>query len=108
MSNNDNSEKLANLNSLLEEMLIDAKQMTNDLTEGVINTRISSILGFTIAGIQLLILRENLYRGPLFILVWTIGFASIFYHSLLLYRKYETLKNRYSRFFEIRDELESM
>lgn len=56
MSNNDNSEKLVNLNSLLEEMLIDAKQMTKDLTEGVINTRVSSILGFTIAGIQLLIL----------------------------------------------------
>ena len=108
MSDFDDPEKIANLNTLLEEMLTDARQITKDLTEGVTNTKVSSILGFTIAGIQLLILRENWYRGPLFILVWACGFASIFYHSILLYRKYETLKTRYSRFFEIHKELESM
>jgi len=101
-------EELVDLNSLLEEMLTDVKQITKDLTEGVTNTRISSILGFTIATIQLLILRENWYRGPLFILVWALGFSSIFYHSFRLYRKYEVLRRRYSRFFEIHEELESM
>ena len=104
----DNSEKIANLNSLLEEMLTDARQISKDLTEGVTNTKVSAVLGFTIAGIQLLILRENWYRGPLFILVWALGFGSIFYHSILIYRKYEVLRSRYSRFFEIHNELESM
>jgi hypothetical protein len=108
MSDMDESEKLANLDSILEEMLTDAKQITRDLTEGITNTRVSSILGFTIAFIQLLILRENLYRGPLFVLVWAIGFGSIFYHSFRLYRKYEALRNRYSRFFELHNELESI
>jgi hypothetical protein len=108
MSDIDESEKLANLDSLLEEMLTDARQITKDLTEGITNTRVSSILGFTIAGIQLLILRENLYRGPLFVLVWVLGFGSIFYHSFRLYKKYEVLRKRYSRFFELFTEFESM
>jgi hypothetical protein len=108
MSDMDELERLANLDSLLEEMLTDARQITKDLTKGITNTRVSSILGFTIAGIQLLILRENLYRGPLFILVWALGFGSIFYHSIRLYRQYELLRNRYSRFFELHNEFESM
>jgi hypothetical protein len=108
MSNSDDSEKVANLDSLLEEMLTDARQITKDLTEGITNTKVAAILGFVISFIQLLILRDNLYRGPFYVLIWGLGFGTIFYHSIRLYRKYVNLQSRYSRFFEIHDTLESM
>ena len=108
MSSNNGSEKIANLDTLLEEMLSDARQITKDLTEGINNTQIAAILGFVISVIQIIILRENLYRGPLYVLIWGLGFGAIFYHSVRLYRKYVALKSRYSRFFDISDELESM
>jgi len=108
MSSNENSDKVANLDTLIEEMLSDARQITKDLTEGIINTQVAAILGFVISIIQIIILKENLYRGLLYVLIWGLGFGTIFYHSIRLYRKYVKLKSRYSRFFEINDELESM
>jgi hypothetical protein len=59
------SEKITELDLLLEEMLTDARRISFDLTEGITNTKAASILGFVITIIQLLILRDNWYRGPM-------------------------------------------
>ena len=85
MSNSEDSEKVANLDTLFEEMLSDARQITKDLTEGITNTKVAAILGSVISFIQLLILKDNWYRGPFYIVIWSLGFGTIFYHSIRLY-----------------------
>jgi hypothetical protein len=102
------SDKITELDLLLEEMLSDARHISHDLTDGITNTKAASILGFIITIIQILILRDNWYRGPIYVVVWGLGFGIILYYSILLYRKYETLRVRYARFFEIHEKLESM
>ena len=102
------SDKINELDLLLEEMLLDARRITFDLTEGITNTKVASILGFIITIIQLLILRDNWYRGPIYVVVWGLGFGIILYYSILLYMKYENLRVHYARFFEIQEKLESM
>ncbi len=104
----DGLKKVAELDSLLEEMLDDARQITRDLTEGVTSMGVAAALGVTLNLVQLLIIRENYWRGPLYILLWGLGFAAILVSSLRLLSKWLTLKDRYARFFEINKELEQM
>jgi hypothetical protein len=101
-------EKVAELNALFDEMLSDARQITKDLTEGVTSMGVAAALGITLNLVQLLIIRENYWRGPLYILLWGVGFAAILVSSLRLLSKWLTLKDRYARFFEINKELEQM
>lgn len=98
-------EKIVELNDLFEEMLKDARAISRDLTEGITNTGAAAVLAICITIIQILILRENLWRGPIYIGVWAIGFALILVSEIRLIQKYLLLKNRYSRFFEINKEL---
>ncbi len=102
------AEKVVELDALLEEMLSDAKQITKDLTEGVTSMGVAAALGISLNLVQLLIIRENYWRGPLYILLWALGFGTILVSSLRLLSKWLTLKNRYARFFEINKELEQM
>jgi hypothetical protein len=106
--NNDEINRIVELNDLFEEMLKDARNISKDLTEGITNTGVASLLAMVIALIQLLILRENFWRGPAFIGIWAIGFIVILYNGVRGVQKYLTLKNRYARFFEINKELEKM
>jgi hypothetical protein len=103
--NRDTAEAITDLNTLFEEMLSDARTISKDLTEGITNTRVAAILAIVITLIQLLILRDNLWRGPLYIGVWAVGFAIILYHGVRLLQRYQLLKDRYARFFEINREL---
>jgi len=98
-------EKIVELNDLFEEMLIDARMISRDLTEGITNTGAAAALAICITIVQILILRENLWRGPLFIGVWAIGFTMILVSGIRMIQKYMLLKNRYARFFEINKEL---
>jgi hypothetical protein len=104
----DGLEKVAELDALFEEMLSDARQITRDLTEGVTSMGVAAALGITLNLVQLLIIRENYWRGPLYISLWGLGFGVILISSLRLMSKWLTLKNRYARFFEINKELEQM
>jgi hypothetical protein len=104
----DGLEKVAELDALLEEMLDDARQITRDLTEGVTSMGVAVALGVTLNLVQLLIIRDNYWRGPLYILLWGLGFGAILVGSLRLLGKWLTLRKRYARFFEINKELEQM
>lgn len=110
MSENSEAEinKIIELNDLVEEMLGDARKISRDLTEGITNTGVTALLAMIISLIQLLILRENFWRGPIFIGIWAIGFIAIFVNGVRSIQKYLKLKNRYARFFEINKELEKM
>jgi len=101
-------EKVVELDALFEEMLSDARLITKDLTEGVTSMGVAAALGITLNLVQLLIIRENYWRGPLYILLWGLGFGMILVSSLRLLNKWLTLKKRYARFFEINKELEQM
>ena len=98
-------EKIVELNDLFEEMLKDARMISKDLTEGITNTGAAASLAIGLTIVQILILRENLWRGPLFVGVWAIGFTLILGSGVRLIQKYLLLKNRYARFFEINREL---
>lgn len=98
-------EKIVELNNLFEEMLKDARVISRDLTEGITNTGAAAALAICITIVQILILRENLWRGPIYIGVWAVGFALILASGIRLIQKYMLLKNRYARFFEINSEL---
>ncbi len=100
--------KIIELNDLFEEMLGDARKISSDLTEGITNTGVAAMLAMVISLIQLLILRENFWRGPIFIAIWAVGFIAIFLNGVRSIQKYLQLKNRYARFFEINKELEKM
>jgi hypothetical protein len=98
-------ETIVELNDLFEEMLKDARVISKDLTEGITNTGAAAALAICITIVQILILRENLWRGPIYIGVWAVGFALILVSGIRLIQKYLLLKNRYARFFEINKEL---
>ena len=98
-------EKIVELNDLFEEMLRDARVISRDLTEGIANTGTAATLAIALTIVQILILKENLWRGPLFVGVWAAGFALILGSGIRLIQKYMLLKNRYARFFEINKEL---
>ena len=104
----DGLEKVVELDALFEEMLGDARQITRDLTEGITSMGVAAALGITLNLVQLLIIRENYWRGPLYILLWGLGFGMVLVSSLRLLSKWLTLKKRYTRFFEINKELEQM
>jgi hypothetical protein len=104
----DRQEKVAGLDALFEEMLGDARQITKDLTEGITSMGVAAALGVTLNLIQLIIIRDNYWRGPLYILLWGLGFGMVLVSSLRLLSKWLTLKKRYARFFEINKELEQM
>jgi hypothetical protein len=107
-SEKDVAEAIADLNSLFDEMLKDARVISRDLTEGIDNTRVAAILAIVITIIQILILVDNLWRGPLYVGVWAIGFTAILYNGVRMLQRYELLKNKYVRFFEINKELGNM
>lgn len=96
------------MNALFEEMLSDARQITRDLTEGITGMGVAAALGFALTIIQLLIIRENIWRGPLYIVLWALGFGMVLVSSLRILSKWLILKKRYARFFEINKELEQM
>lgn len=98
-------ERIVELNDLFEEMLKDARVISRDLTEGITNTGAAAALAICLTIVQILILRENLWRGPIYVGVWAIGFALILGSGIRLIQKYTLLKNRYARFFEINREL---
>ena len=98
-------EKIVELNDLFEEMLEDARMISRDLTEGITNTGTAASLAIALTIVQILILRENLWGGPLFIGVWAISFILILMSGVRMIQKYRLLKNRYARFFEINKEL---
>jgi hypothetical protein len=104
----DTAEAIADLNSLFEEMLKDARVISRDLTEGIENTRVAAILAIVITIVQILVLRENLWRGSLYAGIWAIGFTLILYNGFKLLQRYQLLKDRYVRFFEINKELGNM
>ncbi|UCD44624.1 MAG: hypothetical protein JSV27_10995 [Candidatus Bathyarchaeota archaeon] len=99
-------EEIVELNDLFEEMLRDARVISRDLTEGITNTGVAASLALVISFIQIIILKDNLWRGPLYVGVWGLGFALILSSGARLLQKYWLLKNRYARFFEINQELE--
>ena len=104
-ANRDTAEAITDLNTLFEEMLSDARTISRDLTEGITNTRVAAILAIVITLIQLLILKDNFWRGPLYVGVWAVGFTIILYHGVRMLQRYQLLKDRYARFFEINKEL---
>jgi hypothetical protein len=101
----DATEKIVELNDLFEEMLKDARIISKDLTEGITNTGVAAILAVVITIIQILILRDNLWRGPIYVGFWAIGFLLILINGVRLIQKYLLMKNKYARFFEINREL---
>jgi hypothetical protein len=101
----DATEKIVELNDLFEEMLKDARIISKDLTEGITNTGVAAILAVVITIIQILILRDNLWRGSIYVGFWAIGFLLILINGVRLIQKYLLMKNKYARFFEINREL---
>ena len=98
-------ERIVELNDLFEEMLKDARAISRDLTEGITNTGVAASLAMVITFIQILVLRDNLWRGPIYVGFWAVGFLLILINGVRLIQKYLLLKNRYARFFEINREL---
>lgn len=98
-------ERIVELNDLFEEMLRDARTISRDLTEGITSMGVAASLAMIITLIQILILRENLWRGPIYVGFWAVGFLLILASGVRLIQKYLLLKNRYARFFEINREL---
>jgi hypothetical protein len=101
----DTAEAITDLNTLFEEMLRDARTISKDLTEGITSMGVGASLAMIITLIQILILRDNIWRGPIYVGFWAIGFLTILVSGVRLLQRYLLLKNRYSRFFEINREL---
>lgn len=98
-------ERIVELNDLFEEMLKDARTISRDLTEGITSMGVAASLAMVITLIQILVLRDNLWRGPIYVGFWAVGFLLILVSGVRLIQKYLLMKNRYARFFEINREL---
>ena len=104
--NFETADKLVQLNDLIEEMMKDARVISRDLTEGITNTGVAGALAMIISIIQILVLFDNLWRGPIYVVIWAVGFLLIFVNGVRVIQKYLVLRTRYARFFEITKELE--
>ncbi|MFX0199616.1 MAG: hypothetical protein ACFFCW_26130 [Candidatus Hodarchaeota archaeon] len=104
--NNKTADKLVQLNDLIEVMMKDARVISRDLTEGITNTGVAGALAMIISIIQILVLFDNLWRGPIYVAIWAAGFLLIFAAGIRVIQRYLVLRTRYARFFEITKEFE--
>jgi hypothetical protein len=105
-SDNDPTERIIGLNELIEELMGDAKSLSEDLIEGIGAVGGAAAIMFTIVFVEGILLITNLWRGPLFIAaLFLTGMLPLLIISTRLLLKYYELRTRYSRIYEIIKEL---
>jgi hypothetical protein len=99
-------EKMMELNSLMEEMVRDASALSRDLIEvaGAIGGAAALLL--TIVIIEILIILVNLGRDPLFTGALILTSIPMLVYGIILLRKFFELRERYARLYEINKQLE--
>jgi uncharacterized membrane protein len=105
----DVDEKLIKWNDIFQELVIDAKTLTKDLSEGINYIAISAIIVITM-GLAALII--GLDRGirldeTRYIALGLAIFGMLSFNAALTLRKWHTLKLRYSRLQSLQRKMES-
>lgn len=105
-SDNDSAEQIIGLNGLIEELMSDARNLSKDLIEGIGAIGGSAAIMFTIVFAEGILLITNLWRGPLFIIaLFLTGMLPVLIFGIRMLLKYYELRTRYSRIYEINEEL---
>jgi len=100
----DVDEKLIKWNDIFEELLIDARTLIKDLSEGINHIAISALIIISIGGAALII---GLDRGePKYIAVGFMIFCICSFNGALTLRKWYKMKNRYNRLQSLQKEME--
>jgi len=99
-------ERIVELNNLMEEMVRDASALSRDLIEvaGAIGGAAALLL--TIVIIEVLIVLVNLGREPLFTGALILTSIPMLIYGIILLRKFFELRERYARLYEINRQLE--
>jgi Na+/proline symporter len=100
----DVDEKLIKWNDIFEELLIDAKTLIKDLSEGINYIAISALMIILIGGAALIV---GLDRGETkYVAVGFMIFCICSFNGALTLRKWFKLKNRYNRLQSLQREME--
>jgi len=100
----DVDEKLVKWNDILEELLIDAKTLVKDLSEGINYIAASALIIMVIGGAALIV---GLDRGEgKYVAVGFMIFCICSFNGALTLRKWYKLKNRYNRLQSLQKEME--
>ena len=100
----DVDEKLIKWNDIFEELLIDAKTLVKDLSEGINYIAISALIIVLIGGAAFVI---GLNRGKIkYVAAGSIIFGICIFNGAITLRKWFKLKNRYNRLQSLEKEME--
>ncbi len=100
----DVDEKLIKWNDIFEELLIDAKTLTKDLSEGINYIAISALIIMLIGGAALVVGLDR--GGSKWVAVGFMIFCICSINGALNLRKWYKLKNRYNRLQSLQKEME--
>jgi len=97
-------EKLVKWNDIFEELLIDAKTLIKDLSEGINYVAVSALIIMLIGGAALVVGFE---RGEVkYVAAGFMIFCICSFNGALTLRKWHKLKNRYNRLQSLQKEME--
>jgi hypothetical protein len=100
----DVDEKLIKWNDIFEELLIDAKTLIKDLSEGINYIAVSAFIIMLIGGAALVV---GLDRGEIkYVAAGFMIFCICSFNGALTLRKWYRLKNRYNRLQSLQKEIE--
>jgi len=100
----DVDEKLVKWNDIFEELLIDAKTLIKDLSEGINYIAVSALILMLIGGAALVV---GLDRGEIkYVAAGFIIFSICCINGTLTLRKWYKLKNRYNRLQSLQKQME--
>lgn len=100
----DVDEKLIKWNDIFEELLIDAKTLIKDLSEGINHVAVSALIIILIGGAALVV---GLDRGEIkYVADGFMIFCICSFNGTQTLRKWYKLKNRYNRLQSLQKEME--
>ncbi len=100
----DVDEKLIKWNDIFKELLIDARTLVNDLSEGINYIAVSAFIVMLIGGAALVV---GLDRGEIkYVAAGFMIFCICSFNGALTLRKWHKLKKRYNRLQSLQKEME--
>jgi len=107
MEKNSLDEKLLKWNDIFEKLIVDARDLTKDLLQGVNCVLASGILMLAIGFMNSFLIIRNLQMGALFVSVGLMVLSPAIFVGLWNIKKYLDLRKKYLRLYLFQQEMES-
>ena len=107
MEKNSLDEKLLKWNDIFEKLIVDARDLTKDLLQGINYVLASGILVLAIVFMNSFLIIRNLQMSALFVSVGLVVNSPAIFVGLWNIKKYLDLRKKYLRLYLFQQEMES-